>query len=128
MKKIVRLTESDLVRLVKRVIEEQSSSNGKKAIDSIKAAMVGPGTSERGVLNGVFLIQNQNDYNDALAIVKKEGYNTIMQFISTDMSYSNQDAVGKLKAVAGVYDNPTLDKMSNHLKQYNRNEVIYDKK
>jgi len=36
MKKIVRLTESDLVRIVKRVINEETTDTSKQKIDNIK--------------------------------------------------------------------------------------------
>jgi hypothetical protein len=63
MKKIIRLTESDLVRLVKRVIAEDATgatpNNGLKAFQLIKAGMSGLGTDEAKVQTGVFTIKNK---------------------------------------------------------------------
>jgi len=130
MKKIIRLTESDLVRLVKRVIAEDATAaapnNGLKAFQLIKAGMSGLGTDEAKVSTGVFTIKNKLDYQTCLSYVKKEGFNTIMKYIATDMDYDyDKQSVGdRDPAMEYMFpdSNPMLNKFENYLKQFNPNE------
>jgi len=41
MKKVIRLTESDLMRIVKRVISEESENNDEKVIEYLKSKLNG---------------------------------------------------------------------------------------
>jgi hypothetical protein len=129
MKKIIRLTESDLVRLVKRVIAEDATAapnNGLKAFQLIKAGMSGLGTDEAKVQTGVFTIKNKLDYQTCLSYVKKEGYNTIMKYIATDMDYDHDPEPVSDRDPAMEYmfpdSNPMLNRFENHLSQFNPNE------
>jgi hypothetical protein len=136
MKKIVRLTESDLSRIVRRIIEEQSSvpsptksvtNNGVKAFQTIRSGMEGLGTDEDKVQLGVFMIKNKVDYQTCLSYVKKEGYNTIMKYIATDMSYGKSYDKTTSSRVANwgqLDNNPYLIKFEKHLQQFNPNEKI----
>jgi hypothetical protein len=126
MKKIVKLTESDLVRIVKRVINENNTSllnegNGQNAVNAIKKGMAGLGTDERGVLNAVYMIKNKADYMEALAAVKKLGYNTIGSYISTDM-----EEVSYGMNVFGFADkqNKIISEINRHLQQFNPEERV----
>lgn len=120
------ITEEEKNRI--RGLYEQSSNNGQKAIDTIKAAMTGPGTSEQNVIKGALMIKTDEDYKTALSIANKEGYKTIMHMISTDMSSTPKGITGVAKAVVGADDDRSLTQISNHLKKFNPQEVIYDKK
>jgi hypothetical protein len=135
MKKIVRLTESDLVRIVKRVIAEDVTAaaatakpnNGLKAFQLIKAGMSGLGTDEAKVSTGVFTIKNKADYQTCMSYVKKAGYPTIMAYIATDMDYDGdtQSSSDRDPALAMFYkQDPMLLKFANYLSQFNPNEKV----
>ena len=81
MKKIIRLTESDLARIVRRVIKEQESGiasaavkplgggyteNAKKAIkfieDGISYVGIDGTTLESSISKGVYAIKTKEDY------------------------------------------------------------------
>ena len=118
MKRIIRLTESDLARIVRRVISE---GNGENAIKSITKAMSGLGTDERAIQRAVYSIKNKADYEEALAAVKKLGYKTIGAYISTDMEY-----VPYGSNIGGLYDeqNDIVDEVERHLGQFNSSEKV----
>lgn len=140
MKKVVRLTESDLVRIVKRVISEQSApiggvNNGQKAFKLIKAGMsskiggILPETDEKMVSKGVYAIKNKADYQTCLALVKKEGYPTILEYIATDMSYGDEysdleGGEGYMVNWGQLDNNPYLKGFERHLQQFSPKENI----
>ena len=142
MKRIVRLTESDLTRIVRRVISEQgftgallknvvgttSEKTGSAAFQLIKKGIYGAGTNQGFIQKGVDMIKTQADYNACLAILKKsEGWSTIMRFIATDMDYDfDTQSAGDTNNGQGFsfFDsNPKLDEWSNHLRKFNNNEI-----
>jgi hypothetical protein len=146
MARIVRLKESELVNIVKRVISEQvgtgaaagakagmatgakpAVNNGLKAFQLIKAGMDGVGTDEAKVQTGVFTIKNKADYQTCLSYVKKEGYNTIMKYIATDMSYGDEydETQSARTANWGQLDNnPYLSRFADYLQRFNPQETI----
>jgi hypothetical protein len=146
MARIVRLKESELVNIVKRVISEQvgtgaaagakagmatgakpAVNNGLKAFQLIKAGMDGLGTDEAKVQTGVFTIKNKADYQTCLSYVKKEGYNTIMKYIATDMSYGDEydETQSARTANWGQLDNnPYLRRFADYLQRFNPQETI----
>jgi len=143
MKRIVRLTESDLTRIVRRVINEQSAFNkmmgdqkklllapggqGLLAFNKIEKGMSGAGTEEEDVKKGVYMIQNVADYNTCLKKVKAQGYNTIMAYIATDMSWGDTYDETQAAPIAnwGQQDNnPYLTSFEKHLKQFSSSEKI----
>ena len=143
MKRIVRLTESDLARIVKRVINEQSyfdkmmadakkqvaapGGQGILAFNQIEKSMSGMGTDEEGVKKGVFMIKNVADYNTCLKLVKAEGYSTIMKYIHTDMDWGDTYDETQAAPIAnwGQQDNnPYLKSFEKHLKQFSSSEKI----
>ena len=92
MAKIVRLTESDLVRLVKKVIKEQAVSGGASGggvWNMLKKAIDGLTTDEVGVQRACGMVTSPQIYQQLLALAKKEGYNTVMEYIMTDFGFGN---------------------------------------
>jgi hypothetical protein len=135
MKKIIRLTESDLVKLVKRVIAEDATAsapnNGLKAFQLIKAGIdYLLGTDEAKISTGVFTIKNKLDYQTCLSYVKKEGFNTIMGYIGSDIDYDSdtdkQSPSDRDPAMEYMFPdrNPMLIKFANYLSMFNPNEKI----
>ena len=133
MKKIIRLTESDLVRLVKRVIAEDATAappnNGLKAFQLIKAGVnYLLGTDEEKISTGVFTIKNKADYQTCLSYVKKEGFNTIMGYIASDIDYDddqqNKNDRDPVMDWISPDMNPLLTKFANYLSMFNPNEKV----
>jgi hypothetical protein len=92
MAKIVRLTESDLVRLVKKVIKEQAVSGGASGggvWNMLKKAIEGLTTDEDGIQRACGMVTSPQIYQQLLALAKKEGYNTVMEYIMTDFGFGN---------------------------------------
>lgn len=134
MKRIIRLTENDLARIVRRVIREEENAappnNGLKAFQTIMAGMSGLGTNEDMVNRGVLMIKNKLDYDTCLSYVKKEGYDTIMCYIGTDMSYAKEydsSQGASVKDFGQKGNNPYLRAFLNILNKYNSNEKICSK-
>jgi|688.fasta_scaffold870541_2 hypothetical protein len=132
MKRIVRLTESDLTRIVRRVVKESrllKEGAGKTAFDIITAGMsVWDGTDEAEVKRGVFTIKSLPDYKECLALVKAEGYNTIMAYIATDMEYAS-GGYDKSQSASTYFpgqreQNGMLDQFSAHLRKFSGAETI----
>ena len=146
MKRIVRLTESDLTRIVRRVINEQGefdfkatmaqanknlaanpSYQGVMAFNQIEKSVSGPTTDEEGVKKGVFMIKNVTDYNSCLKLCKSRGYSTIMKYIATDMSWGDTYDETQAAPIANwgqQNDNPYLTSFEKHLKQFSSSEKI----
>ena len=115
MKRIIRLTEQDLNRIVRRVISEQKESpfqtmmknqvaygikqdkiaaanntgTGAAAFQLIKKGIELVGrTDEASIGKGVFMLKTKADYDACLRLTNKSaGYPTIMKYIATDMDY-----------------------------------------
>ena len=146
MKRIVRLTESDLTRIVRRVISEQPAFDfnasikqtqknlaanplyqGVMAFNQIEKSVSGPTTDEEGVKKGVFMIKNVTDYNSCLKLCKSRGYSTIMKYIETDMDWGDTYDETQAAPIAnwGQQDNnPYLTSFEKHLKQFSSSEKI----
>ena len=128
MGKVIRLTESDLVRIVKRVISEQKTTLnegvGATAFQTIKTAMEGMGTDENGVAKGVYMIKSKVDYQECLNLVKKAGFKTIMDWISTDWTYTSSTTDFGISNATGA--NAQLMDLARHLRQFNPNETARD--
>jgi hypothetical protein len=132
MKRVVRLTESDLARIVRRVIAEDATAapnNGLKAFQLIKGGIeyLG-GTDEAKISTGVFTIKNKADYQTCLSYVKKEGFNTIMGYIASDIDYDDDQQNKNDRDPAMEYmfpdRNPMLIKFANYLSMFNPNEKV----
>jgi len=135
MKRIVRLTESDLARIVRRVINEAEATSAnsdpnlglaQKIVGAIWKAMSGMGTDDQAVLNAVLMIKNKAIYDSVLNICKTSPkikaewgrhFNTIGDWISTDMaSYSSEDLGSLDKAT-----NQIVSKIQQHLQNVSGN-------
>jgi hypothetical protein len=117
MSKIVRLTESDLVRLVKRVIKEQAVSGGASGSgvwDMLKKAIDGLQTNEGGVKSACAMVKTPQIYQQLLALAKKEGYNTVMDYIMTDFGFGN-GPVKTTRTIRVNYDNWEYDEEMGEL-------------
>jgi hypothetical protein len=113
MAKIVRLTESDLVRLVRKVIKEQAVPNAapvNNVWDMLKKAIDGMGTNEAGVKRVCGMVTSPELYKQLLAAANKEGSKTVMDYIMTDFS-SMLDTPVKTERTTNVnYDEWEADK------------------
>ena len=77
-KKVIRLTESELIRVIERVIKEQGtaapgqmkSSLATKIYNNILKAMEGMGTDETGIVNQAKLVTTPHVYKELLNLVK----------------------------------------------------------
>ena len=103
MKRIVRLTESDLTRIVRRVLSEQETNDSKlvgtakKIVGDLLTAMGGLGTDDALARKSIYAINSKPLYNAVIKVLQTSptvksqlGYhfNTVCAFIGTDMSYA----------------------------------------
>ena len=76
MKKIVRLTESDLTRIIKKVLNENKRLiNEDEKIDWVSVGVINPDTQGLLNVNGEtwkMKLPNQNGYNEYLVVKKLE--------------------------------------------------------
>jgi len=70
MKKIVRITESDLTRIVKRVISENSDL---KKYQALLNSVDGLGTNDKDFFEALYSIKDKNEYNRINSIAKSKG-------------------------------------------------------
>jgi hypothetical protein len=129
MKKIIRLTESDLARIVRRVIKEQESGgytqNAKKAIKLIEdgIAYMG-GTDEEMIARGVYTIKTKEDYNSVLDHCKRKGFKSVMAWINTDWEYTPKEADSQFGLGSTQELNNMIMDITRHLKQFNPSESV----
>jgi hypothetical protein len=127
MKKIIRLTESDLARIVKRVIKEAEAAttgggytqNAKTAIGLIEKGMGGVGTDENMVAKGVYTIKTKEDYSHVLKHANAKGFKTIMDWINSDWQEVSHGS--NLFGVASS-SNKQISDLGRHLRQFNPDE------
>jgi hypothetical protein len=123
MKKIIRLTESDLTRIVRRVIKEQQSGgytqNAKTAIKLIEdgIAYIG-GTDEMKIAKGVYTIKTKEDYNSVLDHCKRKGFKSVMGWVNSD--WQNVDSGTDFGINSG--NNKLINDLERHLRQFNSSE------
>lgn len=118
MKKVIRLTENDLEKIIERVISEQSAQRMIFPVgwNSLYRATAGPGTNE-ALLEKVFSdeIRNKADFDALETYLSKkprQGYNY----------KSIQDV---LNGELGDYDRATLDRISKNIKSKTGYSVTY---
>ena len=86
MRKIVRLTESDLIRLVKRVINEQTTGVGKLAAIDFIAALSKPIDDEQAAVNAVNKLINKNDLTEFKNEIKIKTNMDVCAYFNHEMS------------------------------------------
>ena len=98
MKKVIRLTESDLVRIVKRVINEQSNvavSAAKKFYDALEGSVLSD--DEAAAASAVMSLKTKKDFVDFNNEIKKlsggKGFGEVFRsnMSSVDVEY---DSIG----------------------------------
>lgn len=74
MKKIIRLTESDLVRIVEKVISEQSEDDKKIATNLLNTSgiMYDGRTNQKMFLYTIKRIENKQKFNSVNLVLKNE--------------------------------------------------------
>jgi len=150
MKRIVRLTENDLARIVRRVINEEETNDpklvgtAKKIVGDLLTAMGGLGTDDALARKSIYAINSKPLYNAVIKVLQTSptvksqlGYhfNTVCAFIGTDMSY----AAGTRDTKFGETENPSSPgalyqqltgtqkqyrDYERHLQQFNPNEKL----
>ena len=108
MKRIVRLTESDLARIVKRVISE--GPVGDSVFDNItnliKTANIGNWWNKSAILNELRKLKSCDDYNAFMMRVKKRGFNTasdwIRRTLDTNPEYDSTQAAYTTNPLKGL--------------------------
>ena len=97
MKKVIRLTESDLTKIIKRVIKEQSSvSNPSNSsviaiYNEIVEAVEGFGTDPNKLLLAIIKLNNQNEFKYLLTLFKdkKTGYSDFFEMVNEEFELDN---------------------------------------
>ena len=110
-KRVIRLTETDIKNIVRRVISEQNVpvKNAVKGYDDLKKAVGGPGTNEKNLLN-VFtnIITSKTDFDNLNAELQKNpyvgqelftgrGYSSILDILNGELQTSDYETAKKLK-------------------------------
>lgn len=148
MKKIIRLTESDLVRLIKRVIKEETksdcSSTGNPEVFESDMCTEGFSEMSRNIAFGVanacsclvggvsYYIQNwdENKLLDQLSKINSESlYNEVNEILACIMDaqgwkniYNDNEPYPLVKIVSLISTSPDLkSKMSKILKRFKPN-------
>jgi hypothetical protein len=150
MKRIVRLTESDLTRIVRRVLSEQETNDpklvgtAKKIVGDLLTAMGGGGTDDALARKSIYAINSKPLYNAVIKVLQTSptvksqlGYhfNTVCAFIGTDMSYAagTRDTKfgdpGSPSSPGALYQQLTGTQKQyrdyeRHLQQFNPNEKL----
>ena len=89
MRKIIRLTESDLIRLVKRVINEQTTPStgvGKLVANEFIKALSKPIDDEQGAVNAVNKLRNKNDVTEFKNEIKRKTNMDFCSYFNDEMS------------------------------------------
>jgi len=136
MKKVIRLTESDLVRIVKRVINEESNvpagktdpnlGLAQKIVGTIMTATGGVGTEEQKILDSINMIKNKETYNSVINVIRTSkkvksqygrNFNLLIKLIETDFTSQSMEQWD----ITG--DKKWLDMYQKILQKWNTNEI-----
>ena len=97
MKRIIRLTESDLTRIVRRVIIEAETATtltepGKQAFVKIKSGVDGAGKD--AIATGIYMIKTKQDYDTVISLMQSKvgKYSTILDYVSKVWGYWSQES------------------------------------
>ena len=130
MKRIIRLTESDLTRIVRRVISESetaatggakpvSTENGKNAFKLIKAGV--DGSNKDTMAKGIYTIKTKEDYDTVIRHIHKYigKYPTILSYLNSVWKHVSQGS-----NLFGIWSssNNWLSDLGRHLRQFNPDE------
>jgi hypothetical protein len=136
-KKVVRLTESDLVRIVKRVLSEQESDAkvaAEKSYNEIEKSMNpsgwdifswADGTDEESIVRAILdNVTTQEIYNELLKMVQtKQKKRLVMDWLDTELqSIMNFGHNTEDLAAFGGGDSNEIYKIESRLKQFNPKE------
>jgi len=123
MKKVIRLTEYDLTRIIERVIKEQSSvSNPSNSsviaiYNQIVDAVEGFGTDPHKLLSAIIRLKNQNEFKYLLTLFKdkKTGYSDFFEMINEEFELDNwKDAEFLMSALKNINVFTTAFIPTNH--------------
>ena len=110
-KRVIKLTETDIKNIVRRVISEQNApvKNPVKGYDDLKSAVGGPGTNEKNLLN-VFsnIITSKADFDKLNAEIQKNpykgqelftgrGYSSILDVLNGELELGDYQTANTLK-------------------------------
>ena len=102
MRKIIRLTESDLIRLVKRVINEQptpSTGIGKTAAKQFVDALSKFNNDEAGAFKAISQLKNNSDFIEFKNQIEKITGKVICTYLDSKMSefdYKEYDGINRI--------------------------------
>jgi len=120
MKKIIRLTESDLIRLVKRVINEQptpSTGIGKSvANEFIEALSKTFDDDEKGALKAIKRLQTPTDFIEFQNQIQKETGKNICEYINSELSEFNYNEYSGINKIIQTLSGKDCNR--NNIKNY----------
>ena len=93
MKKIIRLTESELVKMIGKVINEQQSTPEQAIAREFAGAAGGPGTNLPGMGNAIKKIKNVAQYEEVNKILKGINGLDIAGYINDECEFDNVESV-----------------------------------
>jgi hypothetical protein len=139
MKRIVRLTESDLTRIVKRVIEEQANPVADKILSEIEYLCNNGKVEGDAMVAAVMKIKDQATYDAILKNVKtspnfrkRQGsnFNLIVDWLTNKGMDAKRVGTPYDPVAAGynlIAGTSTADKVGRHLQKFNSMEESYSK-
>jgi hypothetical protein len=116
MKKVIRLTETDLKKIIERVISEQVQTEKPLGWTELYRATSGPGTNEK-ILLSVFTqkLRNKSDFDNLENYLRKGPVS----------GYSYKSIVDVLNGELGDGDRNTLDQISKAVKDKTGYQITY---
>jgi hypothetical protein len=93
MKKIIRVTESELVKMIGKVINEQQSTPEQAIAREFAGAAGGPGTNLPGMGNAIKKIKNVAQYEEVNKILKGINGLDIAGYINDECEFDNVESV-----------------------------------
>ena len=123
MKRIIRLTESDLARIVKRVIRENNRTLLREGVGATAYSEI-KSKDRKIIAKAVYSIKNNDDYNECLDLVKKnDNKNTILSLICKDWSLIKDTNWRQAVNMGDEEGGDLLSDLARHLGQ----DVFFDK-
>jgi len=115
MKKIMRLTESDLVRIVKRVINEQSGTSGHSTFYILKKEFEPSGFKFNKYNESLMDLANGDDMNGAYITYDNNSNNTRIRW---GVVSNGKSLIDKEMILNGTNDAKILDSVRKDLGKY----------